>query len=151
MGVEHHDTANVVVIEGPRYNSVAESNMYITFGGDVVSMTIVPEVPRARTSAVSPSSGVVCAFQVVLAKEACLLYVNVALVTDYDSWKSSGAEATTHEAVEKMFTENCDKVLSIIRGLVPVIAAEDWEEEFKTLRVGSWEVASFRRRSFFSL
>ena len=54
----------MVVIEGPRFSSKAESKMFQMWGGHVIGMTAVPEV--------------------VLANEAGLCYASIAMVTDYD-------------------------------------------------------------------
>lgn len=57
----------MITIEGPRFSSKAESNMFRLWGADVINMTTVPEV--------------------VLAKEVGICYASVALATDYDCWK----------------------------------------------------------------
>ncbi|KAJ8970392.1 hypothetical protein NQ317_018371 [Molorchus minor] len=62
--------AIIVAIEGPRFSSKAESNIYRMWGGDVINMTSVPEV--------------------ILAKEAGICYVSIALTTDYDCWRETG-------------------------------------------------------------
>jgi len=59
----------MVTIEGPRFSSRAESGVFRSWGASVINMTTVPEV--------------------VLAAEAGLLYASVAMVTDYDVWRSS--------------------------------------------------------------
>ena len=67
-----HDYATVVTIEGPRFSSQAESKLFQRWGGHVINMTTVPEV--------------------VLAKEAGLIYATIAMVTDYDSWRGSSED-----------------------------------------------------------
>ena len=57
----------MVVIEGPRFSSKAESRMFKMWGGDIIGMTAVPEV--------------------VLANEAGLCYASISMVTDYDCWR----------------------------------------------------------------
>src|SRR6202012_5531300 len=63
-----HDRGCYVVMEGPAFSTRAESLMHRLWGGDLVGMTAMPEAK--------------------LAKEAEISYALVALVTDYDSWKS---------------------------------------------------------------
>lgn len=46
LGIPCHKTGTVVVIQGPRYSSKAESVMYQQWGGDFVGMTSVPEVRK---------------------------------------------------------------------------------------------------------
>uniref|UniRef100_A0AC35TH85 S-methyl-5'-thioadenosine phosphorylase n=1 Tax=Rhabditophanes sp. KR3021 TaxID=114890 RepID=A0AC35TH85_9BILA len=64
-----HTKGTIVCIEGPRFSSRAESKMYRLLGGDVINMTVVPEV--------------------VLCKELGIPYAVIALITDYDSWKET--------------------------------------------------------------
>lgn len=61
----------MVVIEGPRFSSKAESRMFKMWGGDIIGMTAVPEV--------------------VLANEAGLCYASISMVTDYDCWRDDHA------------------------------------------------------------
>lgn len=62
-----HERGTVLTCEGPRFSSKAESNLFRSWGCDVINMTTVPEV--------------------CLAKEAGLCYASIALPTDYDCWK----------------------------------------------------------------
>lgn len=64
-----HRRGTVLTIEGPRFSSQAESNLWRQFGAHVVNMTTVPEV--------------------CLARELALCYAAIALPTDYDSWHQS--------------------------------------------------------------
>ena len=57
----------MVTIEGPRFSTRAESNLFRSWGCELVNMTTVPEVS--------------------LAKELGLCYASIALPTDYDCWK----------------------------------------------------------------
>lgn len=67
LGLRYHDSGTTVTIEGPRFSSKAESNMFRGWSCDIVNMTTVPEV--------------------CLAKEAGLCYASIGLATDYDCWK----------------------------------------------------------------
>lgn len=86
MGIPHRAKGTVVVIQGPRFSTIAESKMYATWGGDIVNMTQYPE----------------CYF----ARELGLCYATLASVTDYDV-------GVTSPVVMKM--EAFDKVLPIFR------------------------------------
>lgn len=68
--IEHYGgPCTTLTIEGPRFSSRAESKLFRSWGAHVIGMTTIPEV--------------------VLAKEACLSYVTIALPTDYDSWRET--------------------------------------------------------------
>ncbi|XP_069782934.1 S-methyl-5'-thioadenosine phosphorylase isoform X2 [Narcine bancroftii] len=114
LGIEHHTKGTVVTIEGPRFSSRAESLMFQQWHGDVINMTTVPEV--------------------VLAKEAGISYVSIAMATDYDCWKEN-EEAVTVEKVLKILEENANKALTIILAAVPQIASMDWYESIKNLKI----------------
>lgn len=111
-GIEVREKGTVVTIEGPRFSSKAESNIYRQWGCDLVGMTLVPECP--------------------LAKEAGLLYACVAMATDYDCWMES--ETVSTNEVLKTFKENCVKVTKIISEAVSNIAKEDWTETVQNAR-----------------
>jgi 5'-methylthioadenosine phosphorylase len=71
-----------VAIEGPQFSPRAESRMYRAWGGDVIGMTAMPE---AR-----------------LAREAELPYALLGMVTDYDSWRDSGAAVQAQDVLGVM-------------------------------------------------
>lgn len=107
LGIEHHERGTVVTIEGPRFSSRAESDMFRAWGGHVINMTTVPEV--------------------VLAKEAGLLYAAIALSTDYDCWKADCAHVDVAQVLETM-RKNSDKALRIIRKSIPKIKDRSWDK-----------------------
>ncbi|XP_030759486.1 S-methyl-5'-thioadenosine phosphorylase-like [Sitophilus oryzae] len=104
---EVRDGGTIVVIEGPRFSSKAESTIFRSWGAHLVGMTTVPEI--------------------VLAKEAGLCYAVIGMATDYDCWRDTG-EKVSHKYVLQVFQQNVKKVLSLLRALVPRMAKEDWEE-----------------------
>jgi 5'-methylthioadenosine phosphorylase len=81
-----HERGTVVVIEGPRFSTRAESHFYSVQDWEVINMTQSPEA--------------------VLARELELCYANISLVTDYDVGVVGETEAVTHEEVIKVFQEN---------------------------------------------
>ncbi|XP_066535453.1 S-methyl-5'-thioadenosine phosphorylase [Hoplias malabaricus] len=106
LGVSVHPRGTVLTIEGPRFSSRAESQMFRAWGADVINMTTVPEV--------------------VLAKEAGLCYASIAMATDYDCWKEH-EEAVCVDNVLKTMKENANKASSILLTVIPRIAQMDWE------------------------
>ncbi|WP_272699724.1 S-methyl-5'-thioadenosine phosphorylase [Desulfovibrio sp. Fe33] len=101
LGLVHHKTGTVITIEGSRFSTRAESNMFRMWGADVINMSVAPEC--------------------ILANEAGLPYGAVAMSTDYDCWKTDEAPVTWEEILE-VFKGNVEKVTSL---LVEVISNMD--------------------------
>jgi 5'-methylthioadenosine phosphorylase len=95
-----HEKGTVITIEGPRFSTKAESHMFRAWGADVINMSIAPEC--------------------ILANEAGIPYVAVAMSTDYDCWKED-EEPVTWEAVLKIFAENVEKVLGLLLKSIPKV------------------------------
>ncbi|MQS11249.1 S-methyl-5'-thioadenosine phosphorylase [Streptomyces kaniharaensis] len=87
------DGGTLVVIEGPRFSTRAESRWFTANGWSVVGMTGHPEA--------------------VLARELGLCYTSLALVTDLDAGVESG-EGVTHAEVLKVFAGNVDRLRSVL-------------------------------------
>ena len=85
------------VVEGPRFSTRAESNMFRQFS-DIIGMTLVPEVN--------------------LADELGMCYSVIATVTDYDVWSTKPVEASE---VFRVMKENEERVTEIVRKAVPRI------------------------------
>ncbi|HET9672184.1 MAG TPA: MTAP family purine nucleoside phosphorylase, partial [Actinomycetota bacterium] len=102
-GIPHRDGGTMVVIEGPRFSTKAESRMFSQAGADVIGMTQFPEV--------------------TLARELELCYATVALVTDYDVGVDD-IQPVTHEEVLKVFGENIDMVRDLLAAAIPAVPAE---------------------------
>ncbi|KAL1433419.1 hypothetical protein MTO96_012541 [Rhipicephalus appendiculatus] len=98
MKIEFHETGTVVTIEGPRFSTRFESCLFRSWHCDVINMTTVPEV--------------------VLAKEAGLLYASIALVTDYDSWRAD-VQHVDVEAVLETMKRNSTVALKVLRAALP--------------------------------
>jgi 5'-methylthioadenosine phosphorylase len=100
-GIGVHDGGTVVVIQGPRFSTRAESAWYRANGWDVVNMTQHPEV--------------------VLARELGVAYAGVALVTDYDTGLEGepGIEPVTQEEVFAFFEANVHRVRDLLLAAVP--------------------------------
>lgn len=97
-----HDGATMVVINGPRFSTKAESAWFRQMGWHVVNMTGYPEA--------------------VLAAEAGIPYATVALITDDDAGVD-GHEPVTMDAVFAMVTRNVDNVRRLIAAAVPHLPA----------------------------
>ena len=93
-----HEKATQVCIEGPRFSTRAESNMFRNWGADTINMTLFPEC--------------------VLARESQICYVAIATITDYDVWAEP---AVSHHEVLKTLENNVEKTSSIIQNIIPQI------------------------------
>ena len=103
QGIEHRDAGTMVVIEGPRFATRAESKMFGQLGADVIGMTQFPEA--------------------ILARELELCFGTVALVTDYDVGVDD-IPPVTHAEVLKVFGENLDKLRDLLFAAIPAVPAE---------------------------
>ena len=83
-GARVHRGGTYVCVEGPQFSTRAESNVFRSWGGTVIGMTNLPE---AR-----------------LAREAQLPYATVALVTDYDCWKTDEPPVSVERVVQMLHT-----------------------------------------------
>jgi 5'-methylthioadenosine phosphorylase len=102
-GATIHKGGAFVVIEGPRFSTKAESNVFRQWGMDIIGMTAVPEAQLAR--------------------EAEICYASMAHVTDYDVWHET-EETVTVEAVIKNLLANADVAKQAIQELVPTLSEE---------------------------
>jgi len=103
LAIKHHKTGTVITIEGPRFSTRAESNMFRLWGADVINMSIAPEA--------------------ALANEAGLPYAAVAMSTDYDCWKT-GEKPVTWEEILEVFKANVEKVVRLLLKTIPEITDE---------------------------
>jgi 5'-methylthioadenosine phosphorylase len=102
-GATVHKGGAFVTIEGPRFSTKAESNVFRQWGMDIIGMTAVPEAQ--------------------LACEAEICYATMAHVTDYDVWHET-EETVTVEAVVKNLLANADVAKQAIQNLVPMLSEE---------------------------
>ena len=103
-GIAAHDGGTMVVIQGPRFSTRAESRWFSAAGWSVVGMTQYPEA--------------------YLARELEMCFVNVSLVTDYDAGLEDADAPVTHEGVMEVFNANIEKVRRLLFDLVPRIPSE---------------------------
>lgn len=95
-GIEHTRGGTYLVMEGPQFSTRAESNLYRSWGCDVIGMTNMPEAKLAR--------------------EAEIAYATVAMVTDYDCWHSDHV-AVDVAAVIAVMTHNTEKAQRLVTRL----------------------------------
>ncbi len=99
MKLKHHDTGSVIVVNGPRFSSRAESKFFAKQGFDTINMTQYPEA--------------------ALAREKGMCYLGVGIVTDYDV----GLEGDTNvkpvnaEEVNRVFAMSIDKAKALVSSL----------------------------------
>ena len=101
LGITVHERGTVVVVQGPRFSTRAESKWFSRQGWEVINMTQYPEV--------------------VLARELAMCYVNIALITDYDVGLEGEGDiqpVSVAEVVQVMNANN-DHVRRLIQELVP--------------------------------
>ena len=104
LGLRVHRSGTVVVTNGPRFTTRAESRWYAAQGWQVINMTQYPEV--------------------ILARELGMCYANVALITDYDAGLEGapGALPVTVEEVQRVMADNNENVRELILRMIPRLA-----------------------------
>jgi 5'-methylthioadenosine phosphorylase len=100
--VRHHVGGTYVCMEGPAFSTRAESELYRSWGADVVGMTNLPEAKLAR--------------------EASMSYATLAFATDYDCWRIGHDEVTVDQVIAVLMA-NVGKARHILSEVVPLIAA----------------------------
>ncbi|WP_131737147.1 S-methyl-5'-thioadenosine phosphorylase [Actinomadura roseirufa] len=97
------DGGTLVVIEGPRFSTRAESKWFAAQGWTLIGMTGHPEA--------------------VLARELALCYTPLCLVTDFDAGVEEG-EGVTMEEVYRVFGENIDRLRTLVTDVIASLPAE---------------------------
>ena len=72
--------------------------------------------------------------EVVLAKEAGMCFISIAMATDYDCWRESEKSVCVTDVLE-MFKKNIDKVTKLLIAIVPMIAKAEWTDTINELKV----------------
>ena len=91
------EQGTVVTIEGPRFSTRAESNMFRLWGADVINMSTAPEA--------------------ILANELEIPYAAIAMSTDYDCWKTDEAPVTWGDVL-KVFNQNVTYVIDLLVAVI---------------------------------
>jgi 5'-methylthioadenosine phosphorylase len=92
-GVRVHDGGTCIIMEGPQFSTRAESELYRSWGADIIFMTALPEAKLAR--------------------EAEICYATIAIVTDYDCWNETVESVST-----EMILANLQKSLSAAKQII---------------------------------
>src|SRR6516164_7703667 len=92
-----------VCMEGPQFSTKAESNLYRSWGADVIGMTNLQEAKLSR--------------------EAEICYATMAMVTDYDCWHP-GHDAVTVEQIVKVLTTNAENAAHVVKQAVALMPRE---------------------------
>ena len=100
LGIKVRDGGTVVVIQGPRFSTRAESKWFQAMGWDAINMTAYPEG--------------------YLAREVELCYANISMVTDHDVGVE-GTPPVSHEQVVTVFDENNEKLRELLFAVIPRI------------------------------
>src|SRR5579859_588927 len=103
LGIPVRDGGTVVVIQGPRFSTRAESRWFQNEGWDMINMTAYPEG--------------------YLARELELCYANISMVTDHDVGVE-GAEPVSHEQVIRVFQENNVRLRELLFAVIPKIGPQ---------------------------
>ena len=103
IGVVGKSGGTYVCMEGPQFSTKAESNLYRSWGADVIGMTNLQEAKLAR--------------------EAEICYATMAMVTDYDCWHSEH-ESVTVEQVIKVLNTNAENAAKVVRQAIALIPKE---------------------------
>ena len=103
-GIVAHDGGTVVVIQGPRFSTKAESKWFSDAGWEVINMTQYPEA--------------------YLCRELGMAVVNIALITDYDAGVLEGTQAVTAHDVLAVFERNAENIRRVVLGMVERFPAD---------------------------
>jgi len=104
QGISIVDGGTYLVMEGPQFSSLAESNLYRTWNCDVIGMTNMPEAKLAR--------------------EAEICYASVAMVTDFDCWHPLH-EAVTVDSIVKVLVANAQNARSLVKTVAPRLHSDN--------------------------
>ena len=102
--IDVHEKATLITIEGPRFSTRAESNMFRNWGADIINMSVAPEASLAR--------------------EAGLEYACIAMSTDYDCWKQD-EEPVTWQEIERIMRENVENVKKVLLRVIEKLSKEE--------------------------
>mgnify|MGYP001269248317 CR=1 FL=1 len=105
LDITYHTNKTVITIEGPRFSTKLESQMFRLWKADIINMSTCPEV--------------------TLAREQKIHYAAIALSTDYDSWKED-QEPVSYELIQKTLKKSSSKVTKIL--LKTLAKIHKWED-----------------------
>jgi 5'-methylthioadenosine phosphorylase len=97
LNISYQSRGTYIVMEGPQFSTLAESNLYRSWGADVIGMTNMPEAKLAR--------------------EAEIRYCTVAMVTDYDCWHPDHDEVDVSMVVQTLM-KNASNAQNMIKEVI---------------------------------
>ncbi len=97
LNINHQLGGTYIVMEGPQFSTLAESNLYRSWGADVIGMTNMPEAKLAR--------------------EAEIRYSTVAMVTDYDCWHPNHDEVDVNMVIQTLI-KNATNAQNMIKEII---------------------------------
>jgi 5'-methylthioadenosine phosphorylase len=97
-GITLHERGTVVVIQGPRFSSKAESRWFTEAGWEVINMTQYPEA--------------------YLCRELGMAVVNISLITDYDAGVLEGTESVNAQSVLEVFQQNAERIQKVVLEMI---------------------------------
>ena len=95
--IDYQRNGTYVVMEGPQFSTLAESNLYRSWNADVIGMTNMPEAKLAR--------------------EAEIRYASVSMVTDFDCWHPDHENVDVQQVI-KVLLSNAEKAKVMIKNLI---------------------------------
>ena len=95
--IEYQRGGTYVVMEGPQFSTLAESNLYRSWNADVIGMTNMPEAKLAR--------------------EAEIRYASVSMVTDFDCWHPEHENVDVQQVI-KVLLGNAEKAKKMIKNII---------------------------------
>jgi len=104
LGITVHEKGTIVVVNGPRFSTKAESAFFTNQGWEVINMTQFPEA--------------------YLVKELDMCPLNISLITDYDAGLVGDVPPVTHADVIKVFSENNEKLRKLLFTMIENIPME---------------------------
>lgn len=104
MDISLHTDKTLVCMEGPAFSTRAESNLYRSWGADIINMSVLPEAKLAR--------------------EAEICYAMICMSTDYDCWKEDEEDVTVEMVIGNV-QANSNNAKNLIKNLIPKIKTEE--------------------------
>ncbi|BCS91231.1 MAG: 5'-methylthioadenosine phosphorylase [Candidatus Micrarchaeota archaeon] len=106
MKLSFHSNGTVVIINGPRFSTKAESRMFRRLGADLINMTLYPEV--------------------ALAREKALCYLGIGVITDYDSGleEDESIAPVSYKELNRIFKDSIPKVKELISRVIRRVPEE---------------------------
>lgn len=117
LGITVHDTGTIVVINGPRFSTKAESKFFTNQGWEVINMSAFPEN--------------------YLVKEMDMCPLNISLITDYDAGLVGDVPPVSHHEVMEVFNSNVDKLKKLLFKMIEELPAERKNCDCKNTKVNS--------------